>query len=164
MSKKHITTERLCRLNGEKPTARDRWLAFYRLYRLSMGHGAFQDMAAVDAFRTLFRDWRFIRLLESEERSPSRAHVPRFLRRRLLDMDRRRRLHGDHPEWAERDKAVANHVHNEHGMEVTPDEVAAVRRKIITIARQKAAEQGIAVPADDEELLRLLKPTSDGYP
>ena len=157
MNKKHVTTERLCRLGGQQPTARDRWLAFYRLYRLSMGRGAHEDMAALDAFRVLFRDWRWLRLVEAEEQSPSRVHAPPFLRRRLLAHERARRLYGNHPEWAERDKLVANVVRNEHGIEVTPDEVAEVRRKVITIARRKAAEQGIAVPADDEELLKLLK-------
>ena len=157
MSRKEISIDRQCRLNGQKPTLRDKWIAFHRLYRLAMRHGPYQDMAVVDCFRTLYANWSWLCLLESEEKSPSRAHVPKFLRRRLLEYERRHRLHGDHPEWAERDKVVARKVREESGMEVTPDEVAVVRRKLITMAREKAAYLGIPLPSDDEQLLRLLK-------
>ena len=157
MDHKHISVERLCRLNGEKPSLRDRWYAFYRLYRLSQGHGACQDMAAVDALRTLYSNWAWIRLIETEERSPSRAHIPVFLRKSLLQNEREQRLYNGHYEWKERDKAVAHAVREAHGMEVTPDEVAVIRRKVIDIARARAAEQGINLPHDDEDVLKLLK-------
>src|SRR5580692_10649108 len=58
--------ERMCRLNGKKPTARERWTAFYRLWRMAHGnHGAEADIYASDCFRILFVDWSGIRLIES---------------------------------------------------------------------------------------------------
>jgi hypothetical protein len=159
--KKEISVERQCHLDGQKPTLRDKWLAFHRLYRLARRGNPYQAMAAVDCLRTMQKDWSWIRLLEQEVGQLSRVHWPKFLRRRFLDTERRRRLHGNHPEWRERDKIVANMVREQHGMEVTPDEVAAVRRKLITVARQKAAEVGFAVPSDDEKLLKMLKPYTE---
>ena len=150
---------RLCRIDGRKPTARDKWKAFHRLWRLSQGHGAEQDIAAGQAFRVLFNNWRAILLLDTDRCDPlvDRSHVPTFLRKQMLDLYVRRRLYGGHPEWAERDKRVANAVRAE-GIEVTPREVAEVRAKVIRLARQRAAEMDVKIPDDDEDLLRLLKP------
>ena len=151
-------TERLCRLNGKQPTMRDRWTAFYRLYRISQGIGAWQDIAAGDCFRVLFNNWSWIRLVDDEVPTLSRVHWPTFLRRQIIKMERDRRLYGNHKEeWKKRDKWVANKCHNE-GTEVTPDEVAVVRRKIIDLARAKGQEMGMRLPKDDDDLLRLLKP------
>lgn len=151
---------RMLRLNGEKPTARDRWTAFYRLWRLAHGHGPYHDMDANMCFRVLFSDWEPIHLLDALETDGyvDRAHVPTFIRKDSLRIRRKQRLYAGHYEWIERDKVVANRLRAEHGMEVTPLEVAETRRKVINEARRIAAEQDFAVPADDEELLRLLKP------
>lgn len=151
-------TERLCRLNGKQPTAREKWRAMYRLYRLSHRGDAYGDMAADDCFRVLWRDWRPFQLLDGSGRDGmvDNRHVPPFLRRQLLTLRRRLRLHGSHPEWADRDKVVAHRCREQHGMEVTPDEVAAVRRKVINMARAKASEIGLPVPSDDDELLRFI--------
>ena len=152
--------QRLCRLNGKKPTARDIWRAFHRLWRIARGHGPFHDMEADLCFRVLFRNWGFIRLMDGPESDGyvNNSRIPKFLRERMLRDRKRRRLYGDHPEWRERDKQVARHVRERHGMEVTPEEVAETRRKVIELARAKAAEMDIKLPKDDEALLRLLKP------
>lgn len=155
---------RLCRLDGLKPTARDRWTAFYRLWRIAQGHGAHQDMAADLCFRVLLSDWRWIRLLDGRESDGlvDRSRVPMFLRKKLLDIHRKQRLYAGHYEWQERDKKVAHLVREQHGLEVTPTEVAETRRKVIQLARAKAAEMDYAIPDDDEELLKLLNPNRGG--
>ena len=151
--------ERLCRLNGKQPNARDRWRAFHRLWRIAHGHGAFQDIEAGICFRVMFRDWRAVRLMESEKSDGyvNNSRVPKFLRERLLRHRIRKRLHGNHLEWDERDRKVARTLREQQGIEVTPIEVAEVRRKVINIARAKAAELGLEMPADDAELLQMLK-------
>ena len=90
-----------------------------------------------------------------------RSHIPTFLRKRLLEGHKKRRLYAGHPEWAERDKKVAHLCRDAHGIEVTPTEVAEVRRKVINLARRTAAELDVRLPADDEDVLRLLKKTSE---
>jgi hypothetical protein len=152
---------RMCRVDGQKPTAREKWLAFHRLYRLSLGRGVHQDMAAIDCFRVLWANWSMLRLCEAEENSPSRTELPAFLRRRLLESDRRRRLHGRHWEFLERDQAVARQL-CESGQETTPAEVAAVRCKMIRHVRQKAAELGVTVPADDGDLIAWIAAGRNG--
>jgi hypothetical protein len=152
-------TRRLCRLDGQKPTARDRWKAFHRLWRIANGHGAYQDIQVGESFRVLFGGWRCVRLLDSEETDGlvDRSKYPKFLRKQLLETARRQRLYAGHYEWMDRDKKVANAVREAHGMEVTPDEVAETRRKVIRLARETAARLDYRLPADDEDLLRLLK-------
>ena len=150
---------RLCRLDGLRPTARERWRAFYRLWRIAHGHGVHRDIDAGTCFRVLFNDWRFIRLIDGSESDGlvDRSRVPTFLRKRLLESHRKQRLYAGHYEWMERDKEVSRLVRDRDGIEVTPTEVAEVRRKLIQMARSKAAELDIRLPADDEGVLRLLK-------
>jgi hypothetical protein len=154
---------RMLRLDGKKPTAREKWQAFHRLWRLAQGHGVYQDAEAVDCFRVLFPNWRPIQLLNGLESDGlvDRSHMPKFLRKQLLEGHRRQRLYAGHYEWMERDKKVANLCREQHGIEVTPDEVAETRRKLIRLARDTAAEMDVKVPADDEDLLRMLKPKED---
>ena len=147
-------TERLCRLNGKKPSARDRWIAFHRLWRLSHGHGATHDMDASDCFRVLFSSWQGIRLLDHHTPILSRVGWPVFLRKRFLDMDKRRRLGLDNN--LEHFQKVCRKLRNEKGMEVTPMEVAEVRHKLIKLVREKAFQDGISIPTDDDELFQWL--------
>ena len=159
MGKRDDFEERLLRLNGKRPTARDRWRAFSRLWRLAHRHGVYQDMAATECFQVLYADWRYVWLLD-EERGDGlvdRSHIPTFLRKRLLAHHKKQRLYAGHYEWVERDKKVANLCRDVHGIEVTPTEVAEVRRKVINLARSKAVTLGVRLPADDEDVLRLLK-------
>lgn len=150
---------RMCRLDGRRPTAREHWTAFYRLWRIARKAGA-AGTESGECFRVLFPDWRFIQLLDSDTECQlvNAKRFPPFIRRDFAERRRRKRLYGNHPEWVARDKIVAQKVRDRHGMEVTPLEVAQTRRKIINMAREKAAEMGVKVPADDDELLRLLKP------
>ena len=151
---------RLCRLDGLKPTARDKWRAFHRLWRLAHGRGPYQDIDAGICLRVLFGGWRAIQLLDGSESDGlvDRSHVPKFIRRQLLESHRRRRLYAGHYEWMERDKAVANTVREAHGIEVTPMEVAEARWKVIRLARDTAAVMDFKLPADDQAVLDLLKP------
>lgn len=154
--------KRMCRIDGMKPTARDRWKAIHRLWRLACGRDPECDLAAEDCFRVLISDWRWIHLLGeggAKTGGPvNRSIYPTALRKRLLDMDRRRRLYGNRQvEWQARDKAVA-HKLREEGREVLPSEVAEVRRKVINIAKRVAAENDCPLPDDDEEILEIIRP------
>lgn len=160
-----FNVERMCRLNGKKPNARDKWVAFHRLWRLShrKGDSCWLDGNATDCFRVLWADWRPRMLLDDDREDPliTRRSMPLFLRKRFLELDRKRRLYGEcmaeWGRWQERDRRVAAKVRNEQGIEVTPAEVAETRRKVINLARRKAAERGLDLPEDDEELLDLLR-------
>lgn len=153
---KHPSVQVVCRLNGETPTLRDRWVAFYRLWRCArkqLSDPMFANEVA-DSFRILAPGWTW--LVNMEVRDVSRVHLPKFLRRRMIQDERRRRLYGNHPEWKERDKVVARQVRQETGVEVTPDEVAETRRKVINLARAKGRELGMSMPEDDEDVLKML--------
>ena len=59
-----IDYRRLCRLDGRKPTARERWVAFYRLWRLIRNARPAQSWEdAIECFRVLMHDWRWIELV-----------------------------------------------------------------------------------------------------
>lgn len=164
MSKsKRFDDARLCRLDGQQPTMREKWIAFHRLWRIAHGHGAVQDMDVGMCFRVLFGGWRAIRLMDTDHTDGlvDRSHIPKFLRKQLLEIKRRQRLYAGHYEWMERDKVVANQCRDKHGIEVTPDEVAEVRRKVINLARARAAEMNVQLPKDDEEVLKILKPREE---
>ncbi len=157
MSRKDFDMERFCRLNSKKPTARERWVAFHRLFRLASGHGAHHDIAAGECFRVLFGSWRAIQMLEDSPADPIPLHkVPKCLRSLIIKGRIRDRLYGDHPEWRERDQEVVAKLRDQ-GVEATPEEVNTVRRKVLRIAREKAIEHGIDLPADDNEVLRIIK-------
>lgn len=157
MSKREEAFARMCRVDGQKPTARDRWRAFHRLYRLADNHGGYQDCALKEAMMVLF-PWRWMQVLDASESDGlvDRGKLPMFLRKTLLDHARRRRLrkYGGTPE---RDRAVANKVRNEHGMEVTPEEVAEVRYKLMTLARDVADKLGVRPPEHIDELTAILR-------
>lgn len=149
------------RMLERKPTARDKWRAFYRLWRIAHGHGHKQDEAAEDCYHVLFPNWRPIRLLK-EETSGSlidTSRMPKFLRWKFLEHHRRKRLYGNYYQtWREQDKRTVAKL-REKGIEITPDEVAETRRKVIQMARAEGMKSGISLPKDDEDLLRLLKPS-----
>jgi hypothetical protein len=83
---------RMCRVDGQKPTSRDRWKAFYRLYRITMKHDdlryASRDRSGLDALRMLNNDW-VARLNETDLLSD--GGMPVFLRKRFVEMAKRRR-------------------------------------------------------------------------
>jgi len=153
--------ERMCRLNGKKPTVREWWTAWYRLWRIShKTANLYIDGEATDCFRVLFPGTAFRHLVESLG-DPLKARYPVFLRKRLLETARKERLYGkfwgEWAEWQERDKRVAMVLRQQQGIEVTPIEVAEVRRKVLNMARAKAAEIGLDLPEDDADVLDMLK-------
>jgi hypothetical protein len=155
VGKKSFDERRMLRLDGQKPTRRELWTAFYRLYRIAMGRGAYQDMAAEECFHVLMSGGRMIALVGAAKSSVSRVTYPTVVRRQLLKSERKRRLHGRFWEWLDTDKRVARQL-CERGLETTPIEVAEVRSKVIRMIREKAAAENIRVPADDRELIRRL--------
>jgi hypothetical protein len=163
VGKKSFDERRMCRVDGETPTHRELWTAFYRLYRISQGHGGHQNIAAVECFHVLMANSAMLRLAEAGEDTLSRVGWPTFIRRKLLETDRRRRLHGRHWEWLDTDKRVARQM-CERGQETTPAEVAEVRCKVLRMIREKAAAEGISVPADDLGLMRWMSAGAAGGP
>lgn len=153
MSKKDFDEIRMLRLNGQRPTARERWKAFHRLYRITRGLGV--DETAGDCFHVLLPSGRWVALVHAEECLSSRVGWPPFLRRRVLAADRRRRLFGPGYRWLDGCTATAAKLRSQ-GIEATPEQVAEVRLKILRIAREKAYAAGFVPPADDDELFRLL--------
>lgn len=150
----------MMRLDGQRPTAREMWTAFYRLWRIAHGHGAEQDIAAGWCFRVLFPDWKFIFLIDHNDTDglTNRSHIPTFLRKQLLANHRKQRLYGGgNYDWIERDKATANKIREKEGIEVTPLEVAEVRWKLMQKAKAAAAECGVPAPRDYDELFAMLK-------
>ena len=156
MNKKEAAFDRMCRIDGKQPTTRDRWKAFHRLYRLADGHGGYQDCALKEAVMTLF-PWSRTHALDAPETDGlvDRNHIPMFLRKTLLDHARRRRLrkYGGTPE---RDKAVARMVREQHGIEATPEQVAEVRYKVMTLARDVADQCGLPRPEHIDEVTAII--------
>lgn len=149
-------TERMCRLNGKKPTDREKWTAFYRLYRMTQrGRNAEACMEAADCLRILMADWSWLLLVQSSGTMLTGPMVPKFLRYKFLEIAKRKRLYGEGYKWLDRSKLVAMQMH-EQGIEVTPEEVAETRLKVIRMIRDKANADNIRIPEDDEELLRWI--------
>jgi hypothetical protein len=143
------------RIDGKRPTARQKWIAFHRLYRIATNTDGYREHAALDCFRVLLPCWDHVNLMEADERSVSRVKFPVCIRRQLLATERRRRIHGPRYEWLEADRRVANRLRQE-GREMTPEEVGETRQAAIRAIREKAAEHKIPLPADDRELLAWL--------
>ncbi len=160
---------RALRLEGSEPTARDCWISFYRLWRMAAGRqqGAksiYKELATQTAFYCLGgRDVsQWVQLMGKEENNFKNHNLlPKFLRRQILDQERRARIKGTiiQAKWQIRNQRVAAKVREEKGMEVTPDAVGEVRAKIINHIRSKAREMNVQVPKDDENLIRWIGKT-----
>lgn len=85
----HQYLERLCREHGKQPTTRERWTAFWRLWRIVQKNydPSFQGQ---EAFRVLMFDWRWI-ILASDPGDfyASLRFLPRSVRRYRVGMDER---------------------------------------------------------------------------
>lgn len=57
MSKSQEEMERHCRLDGKQPTMKEKWQAFYRLWRMS---SKYKPHEAEDCFKTLLGNWKWI--------------------------------------------------------------------------------------------------------
>jgi hypothetical protein len=158
--------ERMCRLNGKRPTARERWTAFYRLWRLARKAERANNLMceAVDALRVLgYAKW--VALCEdSGDRLGLGNMLPPVLRRRFLEIARKRRLYGQHyeewDEWRPRDQAVARQM-CEQGIEYTPDQAAEARKQCTKKIRAYYARIGIQLPESDLELFKWWKRGKD---
>lgn len=155
-------TERMCRLNGKKPTARERWRAFYSVYRAVKRCGMYQEHNLIDCLRVLGFG-ATISMLEERDRTKGRSHVPAFLRKMLLDGERRRRIYENIPweqfsEFVDLNKFVCRKLSNESGIEMTPEQVAEHQWSICRKIRAHAAEHGVTgLPDSDLDLLRWVK-------
>jgi hypothetical protein len=147
------------------PSPRDRWKMLHRLWRIACKGSARPEGGDADASDCLFTifcnspKWlRMYRLLKAEgDKLETRRLCPTFLRKMLLDSERRLRLRTGHPEWYEQDQVTAQKVRDSHGYEVTPDEVAGVRRNLLDVARSTARVMNVWLPIDDQKVLDLLK-------
>ncbi len=168
MSKRDAHEMRVLRVNGTCPTPRDAWIAFYRLWRMAVRHDGPQENrrgATQLAFYALGGDRieRFVHLcMDRRDTMYLNHYLPPSVRKDKIDLDRKNRIYGKRNydrrvRWMEQDKRIAAIIRNERGIEMTPLEVAEARREAINGIRKTAAERGIAVPADDEELLVWIK-------
>lgn len=146
---------RMMRLEGHKPTAREMWGAFYRLWRLSRKNDLWSDTSADDAWRVL-GFYEELNLCNQDLSTLSRVSYPTVIRRKLLGLDRRRNAHGQHFELLEESRRVAAML-REQGIEMTPDEVGISRKEIFAKIRRHFEEKGAALPLDDVALLRYLR-------
>lgn len=84
---------RMCRLDGQQPTTRERWTAFYRLWRMARRTRKSNEChsAVHDCFGVLMADWKWLILVEGcGDRLTIR--LPKFLRRSFVENERTRRL------------------------------------------------------------------------
>jgi len=81
--------ERLCRENGQQPTTRERWQAFYRLWRMTQK--TFDPACnAGEAFRVLMYDWRWVQLVEGHgDYYATLRFLLRAVRKYKVGMDKR---------------------------------------------------------------------------
>ena len=157
MNKRDAFERRLCYIGGERPTTRDRWMAFYRLHRMTAGGNVHREHGSHEAMMVLFPPkWTSLVNASSNDGLVDRSKIPIFLRKQLLEHIRRRRLrkYGGDPE---RDRKVAAIVREQHGIEATPDQVAEVRYKVMSIARRVAEDHGKRPPEHISELAAILK-------
>ncbi len=139
-----------------KRSVRDQWYAFYSIYRACMkftNGDIYVENGLKDALCVLFARYAGLSVVLNQRDPEIRKDYPIFLRKRLHEMDVRKRLRYPKVEWLEKitDKLA------DQGILSTPSEVAETRAKIIKLMREKGAEKGIDLPADDEEMLGLLR-------
>lgn len=163
--RKQDREDRMLGVNGQSPTLRDRWQAFYRLWRIAQRKtDDWHEQAVKECFWTLFPKTRLTKLLSGSKSDGlvDRSHIPMFLRRRLLDDARRRRLYAGQYELLEHDKAVSVAIANQHGIEMTPEQVAEIRYEICRKIREAANRDGKTLPKSDAALLDLLRKSAKG--
>lgn len=149
---------------GEEPTPRERWKAFYRLYRLASKKESENNFGGglIDCLRILgCHDW--VVSLGKKDRLSDRYAMPTFLRKMTLDTDKRRRLYGnEYKALREADCFAARKMAEKYGVELTPDECAEVRHKVAKAARQLAVTQGIPLPESDIAVLKIVSKSLRG--
>ena len=135
-----------------RATTRDKWNAFHRLYRLATKQTCYHEMGAVETLCILF-PYRWVSLMEKDANTFGRSGMPKFIRRQLLEGDRKKRLY----DWNHRTKQECQNTARklaERGVECTPDEVAEVRYKVLKMIRERAA---FPLPASDQQLMDNIR-------
>ena len=80
--------ERMLRLNGEGPTTRERWKAFWSLWRTASK----QSLDAIEPFYVLMNNWDWIYLANgSGDHYELLRFLPRDIRRHYVERNRRHR-------------------------------------------------------------------------
>lgn len=149
--------ERMCRLDGKKSTVKEQWIAFYRVLRMcqkAYGDHMYAEHEIKDCFRVIFWNYAGLMVLSQEDQSTlPRSAMPKFLRRLLIENERRRRLGC----WGKKALQRTTRELREKGIEVTPDQVAEVRLKVTKLVRDRALADGVPLPKNDEALWELLR-------
>lgn len=145
-----------------KPTAREKWAAFHRLWRIAnraAKESYFIEHDMNECFWALGY-YRYEKLMRSREDGPPIPlhKVPSVLRRHVMKSRVNERMYGKHPDWKERDQQLIRAMRDK-GIETTPEEVHSVRMKLLGIFRQSAIELGIDMPADDATAFDLAMKT-----
>lgn len=160
---KDFDDARLCRINGQQPTARERWVAFWRLWRISQKNGkGTVGLDAHECFQVILGDsdkyCAFIYLAGcSNDPLQLRHCYPKSLRQKLLESAKFNRLYGGRKrEWLERDKEVARTIVQTEGIEVTPEQVGEIRWKMLNGVRRRCWEAGLPCWEDDYDLFYSL--------
>lgn len=89
---KDFDIERQCRIDGKQPTARERWTAFYRLWRLACRS---DNIEASDCLRVLMSDWSLLWLVEASDRYESNWAMPLQVRWQMVRREREKRLEAE---------------------------------------------------------------------
>lgn len=78
----------------KRPTARQRWAAFYRLWRIaSRGRSGQEQLMMESCLKVLMHNWKWVQLVTSGgDRLAKRNKAPVFLRRLLAENARELRL------------------------------------------------------------------------
>jgi len=163
--------------NGQKPTQKDKWKAFWRLWRIckraSDKSNPFMSIAAETSFGWLLDDeWDWVRLASSpsDRLSLPLNNVPIVIRKLWLKHDKKKRKREQEAKIAkrygiildyQRDKLVASAV-RENGIEITPDQVSKIRSQVCEKIRNKLIDIGWNendIPISDEGIILLLRKT-----
>lgn len=151
--------DRALRYRGQKPTARERWGAFYRIYRLARKCSL--DPQAILCLDVLGLG-KMVQIVECRaDWLKNNNIIPLEARKLGLQARKRRRIYGEHMEkwdfWYPKDQEIARRLSSEQGVEMTPEEVGDVRVQGFSSLRRMARERCIVLPEDDMDLHEVLK-------
>lgn len=174
MNKFNDELDRLIRRNGKQPTQKDKWKAFWRLWRIcnrvSKNHSCFILPAAETAFHWLMEDnWQWVKLASApnDKLTLPLNSIPIIIRKLWVQSDKRKRLLAKEINYAkkqglildqERNKIIAE-VIRKNGLEVTSDEIDKIRSNACSKIRKCLITSGWNVkdiPVSDEGIILLL--------
>jgi hypothetical protein len=123
-------------VGAKRATKRDKWNAFHRLFRLATKQSYYHEFGAVESFWILF-PYCWVALLENDTKTIGRSHMPKFIRRQLVERDRVERLYERDHKTRQQCQRAARLLAGQ-GIECTPDEVAEVRYKVLKMIRERS--------------------------